>query len=175
MRTTILKFGLMAGVISSLGFLLVIGKDDMAFDNGMVYGFTSMAIAFALIFVAVKRYRDRQNGGAITFGNAFKIGLFISLIAATVYVVIWLFTLYLFVPDFAETYTSHCIAKMQAEGMPQPELAVKMAEMEEFKESYKNPVIVVLYTYTEILPVGILIALICAAVMKRKPKPAGMA
>ena len=166
MKKTVLLYGLISGFISCIGFFLM-GK-DMNFDKGMIYGFGSMIIAFSLIFVAVKSYRDKHNGGVITFGKAFLIGLYIALIASTIYVFTWLYSLNYMFPDFPEKYSSYVIAQSQANGASAAEVANQIREMDKFRESYKNPIVVILYTYMEILPVGILIALITAAFLKRR-------
>ena len=75
MKKTVLIYGLIAGIISCMGFFLL--SKNMDFDKGMIYGFGSMIVAFSLIFVAVKNYRDKHNGGIISFGKAFQIGLYI--------------------------------------------------------------------------------------------------
>jgi hypothetical protein len=168
MKKTVLTYGLIAGFISCIGFFLL--GQDMDFDKGMIYGFGSMILAFSLIFVAVKSYRDKHNGGLISFGKAFEVGLYVALIASTIYVFAWLFSLNFMFPDFAEKYSSYLIAQMQAEGASAAEISAKMQEMNEFKESYKNPIIVILYTYMEILPLGIVVALITAAFLKKKNK-----
>ena len=166
MKKTVLIYGVIAGFISCIGFFLL--SKNMEFDKGMIYGFGSMILAFSLIFVAVKSYRDKHNGGIITFGKAFQIGLYIALIASTIYVLSWLYSLNYMFPDFPEKYSSYVLAQAQADGSSQAEIATKMREMEEFKQGYKNPLVVILYTYMEILPLGIIVALITAAFLKRK-------
>ena len=50
-----------------------------------------------------------------------------------------------------------------------PELvAEKTAEMNQMKAWYKNPVMVILLTYMEIFPIGILYTLVSSIVLKRK-------
>lgn len=168
MIKTVLTYGIIAGFISCIGFFLL--GNEMDFDKGMIYGFGSMILAFSLIFVAVKSYRDKHSGGAITFGKAFKVGFYVAFIASTIYVLFWLYSLNYMFPDFAEKYSSYIITQMQAEGAAPAEVNAKIAEMNQFKEQYKNPFIIIVYTYMEILPLGIIIALITAAFLKKKPQ-----
>jgi hypothetical protein len=143
------------------------------FDNAEVYGYTSMILAFSFIFVGIKTYRDKYNNGTVSFGKAFLIGLFISLIASTCYVAAWQVDYHFFFPDFMDIYSARTIEKLKASGAGAAEIASKTKEMMEFKEMYKNPVFNVLITYVEILPLGILITLICSFILKRKqPKQA---
>jgi hypothetical protein len=169
MKKNVLVFGLIAGAIVSA--LMVIGMarsiDTMDFDTGMVIGYTSMLIAFSFVFVGIKNYRDKYNGGMISFGKAFKTGFWITLIASTMYVVVWLIYYYNFIPDFMDKYSAHMLEKAKAAGATAAELQEKSAEMAGFKEMYKNPVYVVLFTYLEILPLGTLITLISALILKR--------
>jgi hypothetical protein len=172
MKKTIIVNGLIAGLISSSLFiaLMLLGKaGDMNFKNGMVYGFSLMILAFSFIFVGTKSVRD-QNGGTISFGKAFLVGLYINLIASTIYVLVWMIDLNLFVPDFAEKYGAHMLEQLKAEGASQAAIASKTTEVANFKKMYASPVFVVLMTYVEILPVGILVSLISALIMKRKIK-----
>jgi drug/metabolite transporter (DMT)-like permease len=172
MKKTVITYGLISGIIASIWMLgtVAIGMENMDNDWGMILGFTTMIIAFAFIFVAVRKYRENYGHGAITFGQALKIGLLIALIGSTMYVVSWLIDYYLFVPDFMDTFTAHTMEKLKASGASQAEITATAAQMANYKEMYKNPLFVTLFTYMEILPVGILFSLLAAFTMKKKPQ-----
>lgn len=177
MKKTVWICGLIAGLISTIGFLYTMtsGVDPMTFENGMIYGFASMFLAFSLIFVGIKNYRDKHLGGAISFGKAFLTGLYICLIASTVYVLVWLFYNYNFAPDFMEKYAAHTLEQMRASGADEAAIQQQAEEMRKFGEMYKNPFFKAIFTYTEILPVGLLITVVAALILKRKTPRADQA
>lgn len=175
MKRTVLIFGAIAGAIVStfMAIIIATGCDDSA--SGYVIGYSSMIIAFAFLFVGVKSYRDRYNQGVITFGKAFLVGLYITLVVSTIYVIAWMIDYHYFIPDFMDKYSAVMIDKARHSGVTQVVLDKKIAEINSMKEMYKNPIFVALITYTEILPVGIVIALITALILRRnrlKPQPA---
>jgi len=171
MKKIIWTYGLAAGFISTIGYMVMLLDGGTNFDegmeNGMIYGFASMIAAFSLIFVATIKYR-KKNGGVLSFGKAFLIGLYISLIASTVYVGVWLFNYYNFYPDFADKYAAYQIEQMEKEGEPRAEIEAEREKMAEFAEHYKNPLFAGIVTYTEILPLSLVISLISAAILQRK-------
>lgn len=172
MKRLILIPGLIGGAIASI--VIIVGTVYCyytgKFEGNMLVGYASMILAFSMIFVAVKTWRDKYNNGIITFGKAFKIGLLIALITSTIYVITWLICYYLFIPDFAEKLSSATIEKAVASGASQAELEKTTQKMQQFTEMYKNPVIVILFTYLEIFPVGGVVSLIVALILKRKNK-----
>lgn len=172
MKKNILVCGLIGGLVLAIVMVTSISlcykKDD--FEGNMVLGYASMVLAFSLIFVGVKNYRDKYNYGVVSFGKAFKIGLFISLIASTMYVLAWLVDYYFFIPDFMDKYTAHILKQCKADGLDAAAIQAKTSEMADFKEMYKNPLVVVLFTYFEVLPVGLIISLIAALILKKKGK-----
>ncbi|MEO6287956.1 MAG: DUF4199 domain-containing protein [Dyadobacter sp.] len=169
MKRIVTICGLIAGVIVSTFMVssIAVCYNKESFEGNMLLGYASMLLAFSLVFVGIKNYRDKHNGGFVTFGKAFTIGLYISLIASTVYVIVWLFDYYLFIPDFMEKFTASTIKKLQEDGVSGAELESQIAEMGTYKELYKNPFGVVLLTYVEILPVGLVVSLISALILKR--------
>ncbi|MBK8788221.1 MAG: DUF4199 domain-containing protein [Chitinophagaceae bacterium] len=174
MKKIVIVNGIIAGLIVAAMFLITMGlyHNQGNFEGGMWIGYASMLLAFSLIFVAIIRFRDKYNNGVISFGKAFRIGLYITLIASTIYVVAWLIDFYVFIPDFADKYAAHMLEKLKSNGAGAAEITSTTQQMDSFKEMYKNPVLVVLFTYIEILPVGLLLSLIAALVLKRKVKPA---
>ncbi|HTF30832.1 MAG TPA: DUF4199 domain-containing protein [Flavitalea sp.] len=170
MKKNALIFGLIAGSILTFWMVYTTSLcyNNPKFESNDAIGYAGMLVTFSLIFVAIKNYRDKHNGGIITFGKGFKLGFYVSLIAATMYVGAWLIDYYIFMPDFLDSYSTHVLYQASLDGATQPELDEKAAEMADFKELYKNPLFVVLISYSEVLPVGIVISLISALILKRK-------
>ena len=133
-----------------------------------ILGFTGMFVAFSFTFVGMKQYRDRVNNGAISFGKAITIGLLIALIISTIYVLVWLVELYNFYPDFMEKFSAMEIKNLQSSGLKAAELNLKIDEINQMKESYKNPLFVIGMTYFEILPIGIVFSTISALLIKKR-------
>ena len=170
MKKIVLVYGVIAGIIVAGWLVAIVSlKSPEGLENGMFYGYASMLLAFSLIFVAVKKYRDQHQGGQISFGKAFKIGLLITLIASTIYVVSWQITYYNFIPDYMDKYTEKMISEMKAENKSQAVIDAETIKMKSFNEMYQNPLFNALLSYAEIVPVGLLISLICALILKRKP------
>lgn len=173
MKKNILIHGLIAGALVS-GFMLFMlanysyCQGNASESTSMLLGYASMLIAFSLVFVGIRNYRNKYNNGVISFGKAFKTGFFIALIASTMYVIAWLIDYYIFMPDFAEKYGARMLAELKADGASAAVIESKTKEMADFAKMYKNPLFVILMTYVEILPVGIIVSLISALILKRK-------
>ncbi|MGL5888863.1 MAG: DUF4199 domain-containing protein [Bacteroidia bacterium] len=169
MKKTALIYGLIAGTILCINMIVLVSMlcNNQDFEGNAVVGYTIMVVTFSLIFFGIRNYRNKLSDGIISFGKAFKVGLFILFIAATMYVVTWVIGYYLFVPDFMDRYSEHVIADAVRSGQ---DVAAVTRDTENFKEMYKNPVFVILITYAEVVPVGLVVTLISALVLKRKEK-----
>lgn len=172
MKKNVLVFGIISGLVVSsiMAISMIYMSKHSELEGGtrsMIIGYLSMLVAFSLIFVAVKNYRDKENGGLITFGKALKMGLLIALIGSTMYVITWAMVYHNFMPDFMDRYTAQAIEQAKKTST-QAQLQQLTQDMAAQKEQYKNPVFFTLFTYMEILPVGILVSLITALVLKRK-------
>lgn len=168
MQRIILTYGIIAGLIviasAILGLVLSGGEETLHAQEWL--GYLVMLIALSLIFVGIKRYRDRHLGGVIRFGTATLVGLGIAAVASIVYVAVW--EVYLAVTDFAfmDQYASGVIAARQAEGVAGDELAAITENLESMKRQYANPLFRLPLTFLEIFPVGLLITLISAAILR---------
>lgn len=170
MKRIVLTYGIIGGIIVSAMMWLTLGSGSHDFDNGMWIGYTTMVIALSMIFFAVKAFRDKHQGGSITFGKAFMLGLGITLVTSTLYVASWMLLSATSEQDFMTEYYEHEKAKMERSDMPQADVEAHLKEMRDFGEMYKNPVVKVGFTYLEILPVGLLVSLLCAAILRRKER-----
>lgn len=176
MKKIVLTFGLIAGaILAGMMFLTVPFMDTIGFDRGEVIGYTSMLVAFLLIFFGVKSFRDNVAGGTITFRRAFAVGGLIALVASACYVAAWQVVYYKLAPDFVPRYQAHVMEKARADGASDAELAKRQADMERFGEMYKNPLVNVGITFLEPLPVALVVALVSAGVLSRRRRDALLA
>ena len=173
MKKNIIIYGLIAGIVVSSLMLFSVNyishcEGNVDYGTSMLIGYASMLIAFSLVFVGIRNYRDKYNEGIISFGKAFKIGIMIVLIASTIYVVAWLIDYFFFIPDFIEQYSAHELDKLKASGASQTEIDKQTEEMANFAKMYKNPFFNAMMTYVEILPVVLILTLISSLILKRK-------
>lgn len=168
MLRTILKYGVIAGLIVGVFEFVTFGAfgGEPPMKYGMVIGYTTMLIALSAIFVGIKRYRDVDRGGVIGFWPALGIGLGISVIAGVFYVAAWETLQAAMHMDFASAYSKAIIAQEAANGASAEALAKLTAEMDAFKIQYADPMFRLPMTFAEIFPVGVLVSLISAGLLR---------
>ena len=170
MKKTVLTFGLIAGLIISVlmdGSLLLANKIGSG-HNSMLLGYTMMVASFLLIYFGIRSYRDNNLAGQISFGRAFACGILIALITTVCYVATWEIIYFNFMPHFMDSYFAAQIHKIQSSGLDPATTAAQVAAIQRSQQLYQNPFVNMAYTFMEPLPVGLLITLISAAVLRRK-------
>ncbi|MBV6646221.1 MAG: DUF4199 domain-containing protein [Cyclobacteriaceae bacterium] len=172
-KKSLIIYGLLGGVIVICSWfvsnaLLVSDSGQMDFELGELLGYVSMILALSTVFFGVKAYRDKAKGGKISFKDAFLNGLIIVLVASIIYVVGWMIYYPNFMPDFVDQYAAYQVTVYQEEGLSEAEIQGKIKEMDEWMEMYENPLIMAAFTFLEIFPVGLIIALLSALILKSK-------
>ncbi|HMG95254.1 MAG TPA: DUF4199 domain-containing protein [Gemmatimonadaceae bacterium] len=176
MRKIVLTFGLIAGAILSAMMLITLPfHDQIGFDKGAIVGYTTMVLAFRMVFFGVRSYRDNVAGGSLTFGRAFVVGLLITVVATACYVATWEVVYPKLAPDYLDKYAAYSIEKTRASGATDAQIAEQTKKMNELKEMYRNPLVNIALTFLEPLPVGILFTLITAVALSRKRRVHGAA
>jgi hypothetical protein len=169
MKKIVLTFGLIAGAMLSAMMILTIPfMDRIGFEKGEVIGYSSMVLAFLMVYFGVRSYRDNVAGGTIGFGRAFLVGLSITLVASACYVATWQVLYRTAASDFGEKYTAYALDKAKKAGKTEAQLAVQKKEMDEMFELYKNPLVNVALTLIEPLPVGLIFTLVSAGLLSRR-------
>ncbi len=168
MKRIIFPYGAIAGAVIIGSMILTFALGGGMSGSSVWLGYLFMIVALSLIFLGVKRYRDQELGGVIRFGTAFLLGLGISLVASVIYVVVW--EVYLSVTDYAfiHDYTQSVLAAKEAEGLAGAALEAEVASMETLTSRYANPVFRLPMTFLEIFPVGLLITLVSAGLLRNE-------
>lgn len=170
MKQIILKNGLIAGLaistftVISMAFCYRSGN----FDGNMFLGFTAMFAAFSFVFVGIKKYRDTESNGKITFFKAFQIGIAISIIASLLYVLAWTIEYHFFMPDFMDKMNFSSIENLKKENLSTAELDAKIKDLEFGKNMYSNIFSFLAITFAEIFPVGLVVTIVSSFILKRK-------
>ena len=174
MKGTVLGFGLLSGfILAALTGIMVplCMNGTLSYENSELLGYTMMLLAFIAVFFGVRSYRQNVAGGSLTFGRAFQVGILITLVTCAVYVIGWEIVYHTMVPDFADKYAAKMIEKVKASGAPAARVAEEEAKMADFKRLYANPFINVGMTFLEVFPVGLVVTLVSAAILRRKAAP----
>lgn len=169
MKRIVFTFGLVSGAIVAVvlfGSMAIWGTDGMT--AGSVWlGYSIMVIALSVIFFAVKSYRDDQLGGVIRFWTALRLGLGITAVAGAVYVIGWEIYYQTLGGNFMDHYIAASLERLRNDGAAAAELARARQDMEEFRALYENLAARMVITLLEILPVGVVIALFSAALLRK--------
>ena len=164
-------FGLIAGAI--LGGMMALSvplyvHGILNFDVGEIFGYTTMVLAFIVVFFGIRSYRDNVAFGRIGFWKAFQVGIFMTFIASAIYVLTWEVIYYNFFPDFMDKYGAYVTEKLKADGASPAALAAKKQEMADFKRLYANPLYNAAFTFLEVFPVGLVMTLISAGILRKR-------
>src|SRR5450432_2771673 len=142
MKKTILTFGLISGVLSSLMMLATMPfMDKIGFDKGYYYGYTAIVLSFLLVYFGIRSYRDNVGNGHITFSKAFAVGISITLISCMFYVVTWEIIYFNFLPNFMDEYGAHIIDKLKASGAGPAAIQAQVEQNKKLKEMEDNPLL----------------------------------
>jgi hypothetical protein len=168
MLNRILIYGTMSGLaVGAMLYATTAAPWGMPHGGlGMLIGYTTMLIALSLVFVGIKRQRDDAGGGVIRFWPAFGMGIGISVVAGIFYVLAWELAQATTASGFIESYTAALMADKKASGASTAELARYAAEMRAFAAQYANPLFRLPMTFAEIFPVGVLVSLVSAALLR---------
>jgi hypothetical protein len=162
MTRIILTYGLISGAVIILGMLV-----SMKLAGHSVWlGYLIMLVALSAVLAGVKQHRDQALGGVISFRTAFLVGLGIAVAASVAYVLVWEAYLALTHYSFMDNYVNATLAAKRAAGVTGEAYAKAAAEMEAMRRNYANPVYRMGETFLEIFPVGLIVALASAALLR---------
>ncbi|WP_417611001.1 DUF4199 domain-containing protein [Parasphingorhabdus sp.] len=167
MQKIALTYGVLSGTITIVTLILgLVVSDGGSFLSSELFGYLTMLVALSMIFIGIKRYRDQELGGVIRFLPAFAMGLAIAVTAAIIYTIVWELYLMASGHDFINNYVNAAIEAKRTAGLAPEKLAEDIAALEEMRSDYGKIYIRMPMTFLEIFPVGLIIALLSAAVLQ---------
>ena len=168
MFSMILRYGIIGGLIVAIPMLWqwLPLKDGDHPPGGLLLGYATMIVALTTVFLGVKQYRDQKLGGVIRFLPALGVGLGISTVACVFYVIGWEIVTAFSGFDFTKWYSSSMVEAAKARNATPAELQQAIAEAESFAQMYAKPWFRMPITFVEMFPVGVLISLISAALLR---------
>ena len=174
MKRTVLKFGLLSGLVSAAMMLATVPfMHSIGFDYGLIVGYTAIVLSFLFVYFGIRSYRE-SHGGALTFGRGFSVGILITLISCAFYVATWQLVYFKLAPGFMDKMEAYSIEKKKAAGGTEQEIEAVKQQMAQFRVAYDNPLTNAAYTFVEPFPVGLLVTLISAGALRRKPQVAAV-
>jgi hypothetical protein len=174
MKKTVLTFGLISGAISAA--LMLAGVpfvNAIGWEKAEIFGYATIVLSAIMVFFGVRSYREKAGGGRLTFGRGFVVGILITLISSACYVGTWEIVYHELMPDFAEKYAAHMVEHAKASGASPQEVEKTQLKAEEFEQMYHNPVINVAMTFTEVFPIGLVVAAVSAGILRKKLRDPG--
>jgi hypothetical protein len=169
MKKTVLIFGLISGAITTtmmLATLPVVNK--IGYDKGEILGYTVLVLSALIVFFGIRSYRENVAGGRLTFGRGFAVGILITLISSACYVATWEVIYFKLMPDFADKYSAHMIERAKASGASQQTIDERVRQAQDFKAMYNKPLYNVAMTFMEVFPVGLVVTLVSAGILRKK-------
>jgi len=171
MKKNVLKYGLLSGLALAIPMAVMVPLEHhFGARWGMAFGYTIMVLSFLIVFVGVKQYRDTQCGGSIGFGRALLVGTLMMLISCACYVVMWEAMVATVEKNFAHDYAASMVKRAQDSGLQGAALEAKIAGAHAFEVMYSNRLYRMTMTLLEPLPVDIVLALVTAGILRRRPE-----
>lgn len=169
MKKTVWTFGLISGAIISAMMLLTMSLvDTIGNEHGMIIGYTTMVLAFLLVWFGIRSYRDNVAGGKIGFGRAMAVGSLIVLISSLCYVATWELMFFKLAPSYPAKFEAAAVERARASGGTPEAVQKKVDDARRFSKMYQNPAINAAITLLEPLPVGLVVVLVSAGVLSRR-------
>jgi hypothetical protein len=166
------KWGLITGMVYVIFSLLstMLGLQQGGSNSGLsfVANIFIFAVTFFTVYLGIKEMRDQELSGYLTFGQGFRGGMKISLIAALISSVFAFIYLQFIDPDFGDRMMENIEAQWDKAGMQE-----EQREMARKFTSYMfNPIIWGAFSLAWVIFWGLVKSLIASAILKKEAPPA---
>ena len=171
MKSTVLRYGIYATLtllIIAWGAFFLLKNANRGLQE--TAGYLSMLLAMIFIFLGIRYYRDRENGGHLTFGQGLKVGVLIVLIPAVAFGLFDILYTEVLDPTWKENYYAEYIENLrQTVSADKLQAAIQKAEKE--KEMFSNPIFHFLIMGGTVFIIGFIVTIISSLALRRSKTP----
>ena len=168
MKKTAIRYGLFSAItligLFIFGFVAFGSSDN--FKAQEIFGYANMVISMLFVFFGIKHFRDRVNGGTLSFGKGMKVGLLIVLIPAIAFGIFDVLYVSYINPECMDRYYNYQLSEMQASMTP-TEFSIARTRMESQKEMFDNPVFSFLIMALTVFMIGVIATVISSLILRR--------
>ena len=168
MKKTVLWFGLLSGALAvALMFASLPFIRSMEWGTSDLIGYTSIVVSALVLFFGIRSHRERA-GGRLTFGRGLGVGILITLISSACYMAAFQVVYFRTMPDFGDRFSACLVERARAGGATEREIEETAAMAATLKRLYDHPATNAALTFATTFPVGVLMSVLAAAVLRTK-------
>lgn len=173
MKKAVFRYGMFAtlAIVIISAFNLFVLTKLTGYGGQEIAGYLTILLSMIFVFLGIRYYRDKENGGALSFGEGLKIGLLIVLIPAVFFGLFDLLYTKVINPGWMQEYYTQYVAKIKA-STPPDKLDEVLKKMEKEKELFSSPVMEFLLMAATVYIIGFMVTIISTLTLKRKKQPA---
>jgi len=169
MKITIKKFGtraILAGAIL-FGAALTLGS-QLSYSNQEIIGYTVIVVSLLFVYFGIKHFRDRENGGQVSFKKGLTVGLLISVCAGLGIGIVDGLYVSVINPDFFQQYSEAMMTTLKESGDTE-----KLAEMQKQMKTFESMSVPALglfsgaLMFVTVLLIGLVISLLSSLILKK--------
>jgi hypothetical protein len=167
MKSTVYRYGIYATLtIVGLSWGVFFLLKNLGQGLQEAAGYLSILLAMIFIFLGIRHFRDRVNGGYLSFGQGLKIGVLIVLIPTVAFGLFDILYTEVLNPTWKEDYYSKYIEDLRKSvAADKLDAAIKKAEKE--KKMFSNPVFQFLLMGGTVFIIGFIVAIISSLTLRR--------
>jgi hypothetical protein len=157
------------GVMVALFVLsyLLIGVGPETFDIEEKIGYGTMILTSAAVIMGIRAFRDRRNGGRLSFGQGLRVGAGISAVGGLIFgaynfiLVTWIY------PEFYEEYMTYYAEKIRSSGRAAEAIAAELQKLEATPEWMGSALGQGVVMFVTVFAIGFVVAVIGSVALRR--------
>ncbi len=170
MKKTILKYGAYGALtICVLSIASWYGLSTLSLPVQEILGYVTIILSLCFVYFGIRHFRDKENGGVVSFKQALTMGILISLITALIFGLLDVFYTEVLNPGFMDYYYAEITENLKGT-LPPDELRIQLAELEEQKAQFSNPFLSFAFMASTVFVIGFIVSLLSSLVLQRKSK-----